>query len=66
MRILKQLTQVEVIINSITNSKDTKDEVKQRSNRGVITVNVTGLITAPRTRRLSGLNSTLGQFLYKI
>lgn len=54
------LTQMEVVINSITNNKDTEDEVKQRSDRGIFTVNVSSLVTAPRTRRLGSFNSTLG------
>lgn len=55
---------MEVIIDSITNSEDTKDEVNQRSDRGVLTINVTGLITTPRTRRLGSFDGTLGQFLF--
>jgi hypothetical protein len=59
-----QLTQVEVVINGVTSSKHTKDEVKKRSHRGVLTIDVAGLITTPRSGRLGGLNGTLGQFLY--
>lgn len=60
------LTQVELVINSITNSKDTKDKVKQRSDRGVLTINVSGLVTSERSNGLSNLGSSLGQFLIKI
>lgn len=58
-----KLTQVEVIIDSVTDGKDTENEVKQRSNRSVITVNVTSLVLTPRTGRLGSFNGTLRQFL---
>lgn len=58
-----RLTQVTLVINGITNSKDTKDEVKQRSDRSVFTVNVTSLITSKRTNRLGNFGSSLRKFL---
>lgn len=56
-------TQVEVVVDSVASNEDTKDEVKQGSDRGVLTVNVTGLVASPWTRRLGGFSSTLGKVL---
>lgn len=54
---------MEVVVDSVASDKDTKDEMKQGSDRGVFTINVTSLVTSPWTRGLGSFNSTLGKVL---
>ena len=55
--------QVEVVVDGVTNGKDTKDEVKQGSNGSIVTVNVLGLVTTEKTGGLRSFDGTLGQLL---
>lgn len=56
-------TQVEVVVDSVTSGKDTKDEVKQGSDGSIVAINVTSLVTGPWTRGLGSFDSTLGKVL---
>lgn len=56
-------TQVEVVVDAVTNDKDTKDEVEQRSNGSILAVNVASLVAAPEARGLGRLDGALGQAL---
>lgn len=56
-------TQVEVVVDAVTNDKDTKDEVEQRSNGSILAVNVASLVAAPKARGLGRLDGALGQAL---
>lgn len=55
-----------MVVNGVTNDEDTEDEVKQRSDGGVLAVNVASLVAAPGTGRLGLGSSTLGEFLYEM
>lgn len=54
---------MEVVVNGVTGDEDETEEMEERGDGGIVTVDVTGLVATPGTRGLGHSSSSLRQVL---